>query len=627
MIPSGLIGRHSLEAWGYRLGKHKGDYVKDMEAKGLDPWAAWNPDMEEYCALDVEVTTTLWENILQQGLHPTAEALEHEVHTVCAEMERNGFPFDRAEALKLVSRLEQDRDVLREKIVGEYGLRMRPERKIHVRPQWYDPDGVQRKKEMSGVFPRPNSEWHEDLSRPWWGEITTPKRSMKRKVGDQVREYTEGAPYCKGTLQEFNPGSRQQVVEILTSEHGWVPTEFTEGGSPSVDSGALKKLSETVPIAKDLDELFFVEKLLGQMVNGPQSWLNSYKEDTGCLHCYIDTGGTVTGRCTHSRPNLGQVPGVIAVASKFETHEEDGSKNKKLLNKDGTWKSWVPAVDGSIPFEVNNPALFGPDGKFYPEAYDFHGKLKKEGPLLGRVGEYGWECRSLFRVPDGWFQLGVDLSGIEFRALAHLTAEFDGGELVEVVLTGDIHAYNQSKTGIPTRDIVKRVLYGLLYGAGDYKLGITVKATASYSEAVSIGARLRAQLMEGLPALNEAMKKVKTEAARGFITGLDGRKIKVRSEHSALNTRLQSDAAIIAKRWVCLTRQNAGATGANCGWDGDFVMMAFVHDEIQMAAHPLFAKELAQICKDAAKTAGEEFGFRCPVDADAKLGYSWAQCH
>lgn len=596
LIPSNRIGSHSLEAWGYRLGKHKGDYAKEMEKKGLDPWATWNQAMEDYCVLDVEVTTVLWHNIQTQDLSIDCDYLEHEAHTVASEIERNGFPFDKAAAEDLASVLETNRAALHERIVAEYGVRVKPAKKKLIRPLWYDPDGINLKKEQTGQFERPDPSIGEDTSRSWWGAVTVPKRNMTRNGCS----YVAGAPYCKAILSEFNPGSRQQVVEVLTEKHGWVPTEFTDGGSPSVDGPTLEKLSATVPIAKDLAEIFFLDKILGQLKNGPQAWLKTYNETTGAIHCHIDTGGTVTGRCTHSKPNLGQVPAVIAVKTM-----KDDEPNPEFFDQLSGWKS---------------------------HALDYYGHLKKEAPLLGRKGEYGYECRSLFGVPEPWIQVGVDLSGIEFRALAHLTAEFDGGELVDVVLNGDIHAYNQQKTGIPTRDIVKRVLYGLLYGAGDYKLGITAKPTASPAEAKKIGAQMRAQLMEGLPALDKAIKKVKAEAQRGFIIGLDGRRIKVRSEHSALNTRLQSDAAIIAKRWVCLTRSNALDAGAVIGWQTpiavkQFNMLAFVHDELQVAVSPAFAEEFAKIAVEAAAQAGRDFEYRCPVAAEAKLGFTWADCH
>jgi len=53
-IPPKMYGKHSLEAWGYRLGEQKGEFGKDTD------WKQWSPEMEEYNVQDVKVTTTLW---------------------------------------------------------------------------------------------------------------------------------------------------------------------------------------------------------------------------------------------------------------------------------------------------------------------------------------------------------------------------------------------------------------------------------------------------------------------------------------------------------------------------------------------------------------------------------------
>jgi hypothetical protein len=166
-----------------------------------------------------------------------------------------------------------------------------------------------------------------------------------------------------------------------------------------------------------------------------------------------------------------------------------------------------------------------------------------------------------------------------------------------------------------------------MYGAGDWKLGIIANPLLGPDDARKLGGALRAQLMTGLPALDKAIQKVKKEAARGYILGLDGRKIKVRNEYSALNTRLQSDAALIAKMWMVLSHRNLKSFGANCGWDDDYVQLAFIHDECQYAAYAPFADDLARIVKDAAPEAGLLFNYRCPIAAEAKKGLTWSDCH
>lgn len=251
---------------------------------------------------------------------------------------------------------------------------------------------------------------------------------------------------------------------------------------------------------------------------------------------------------------------------------------------------------------------------------------------MGLEGGYGYECRSLFHTPteiDGrpWRQIGVDLSGIEFRMLAEETARYDDGELIEVVLRGDVHEYNMRATGINDRAVIKRGLYGLLYGAGDPKLGATIAPDAPSSQWKWLGAAFRSQLMRGLPALKKVIDDIKREAERGYIIALDGRKIYVRSPHSALNSKLQSSAAIVAKRWIITAEEMLIDAGLDHGWGGNFVFLAFVHDELQCAAEKKYSKFVAKTIIEAAAETGRFFEMKCPIDAEAKIGQNWAACH
>jgi len=603
IIRSDDIGSHRLEVWGFRLGILKGEYTTLMKAKGLDPWVSWNQDMEDYCVQDVEVTLALWNEILPHALPDICVEMEHDVHAVADKVEEEGFPFDVAAAKELALKLEIEKDKLYKEAIAAFGHEhFVPERVRVCTPLWYDPDGIQAKKEARGELYKPRPEYGEDYSRKWWGDVTVPKRNYTR----HGVKYTANAPFCKAIWRPFNPGSRPQIVDMLSQKYGWEPVDFTDAGRPSVDDAVLTALVERIPICKTLAEYFFVSKLLGQLSTGSKSWINKYNPETGCIHPHTDTGATVTGRCAHSNPNVGQVVAVISI---------------NVLKNDAIDKRFV-LEDGS-----NSPHIYGPDGK-----------LLKKAPLLGRAGEFGWECRSLFGVPPGWVEIGADLKGIELRCLAAECFEFDDGELVDVVLNGDPHEHNQQKVKIATRDIVKRVLYGLLYGAGDPKLGWIVEPTASLARATQLGREIRAALMNGLPALNKTIEKIKKQALSGILIGIDGRPLKVRSEHSALNTKLQSSAAIIAKKWLTITYHDCVNAGMNWGWwprkfrierdgMGDFVIMAFVHDELQNAVAPDRAQLFHRIVKEAAVKAGEFYKFRCPVAADTKEGLTWAECH
>ena len=52
-MPGRLKGRHSLEAYGYRLGEYKGEFSKTTD------WKEWSQEMEDYCIQAVKVTAKL----------------------------------------------------------------------------------------------------------------------------------------------------------------------------------------------------------------------------------------------------------------------------------------------------------------------------------------------------------------------------------------------------------------------------------------------------------------------------------------------------------------------------------------------------------------------------------------
>ena len=134
---------------------------------------------------------------------------------------------------------------------------------------------------------------------------------------------------------------------------------------------------------------------------------------------------------------------------------------------------------------------------------------------------YGKECRSLFTVADGNRLVGVDVSGLELRCLAHFIAKYDGGAYADTVVNGDIHTENQKAAGLPTRNQAKTFIYGFLYGAGAGKIGSIVGKGAKE------GAVLKARFLKKLPALDKLIKQVQSASQRGYLIGLDGRHLKV----------------------------------------------------------------------------------------------------
>lgn len=253
------------------------------------------------------------------------------------------------------------------------------------------------------------------------------------------------------------------------------------------------------------------------------------------------------------------------------------------------------------------------------------GRCTHQSPNLAQVPSvravWGKECRSLFTVRSGFSMVGADLSGLELRCLAHFMSRWDDGEYANEVLNGDVHTKNQNAAGLPTRDNAKTFIYGFLYGAGDAKIGSIVGKGAGE------GKKLKDQFLKATPALAQLRKAVTKAAERGYLMGLDGRRIPIRSAHAALNSLLQSAGAMIAKKWFTLVHDNAVKAGLKYGWEGDFTLLTFCHDEVQAAVRFGNEEMFGQIMLDAAKEAGEFFKFKCPIAAEFKIGRNWAECH
>lgn len=515
-IEKRLIGRHSLEAWGQRLGFPKDDYAQRMKEKGLDPWAEWNQDMEDYCVIDVEVTRKLYERLASNPTHGAyVTALEHAVAAIIWRQQQRGFCFDERAAGRLYAQLVERRDQL----VADLKAQI----------------------------------------RPWWvslGEFV-PKRD------DRKRGYLKGSPFTRVERVEFNPASHEHIARVLTRDYGWTPTEFTDTGKPMVSETVLSALD--YPPVKAIQEYLVVEKLIGQLAEGTKAWLKLARN--GRIHGSVNTNGAVTGRMTHSDPNVAQVP------------------------------------------RVGNP--------------------------------YGFECRSLFGASEGNLLVGCDAEGLELRALGHYMARYDGGVFARAVVEGkkedgtDAHTLNQKALGLRKRDSAKTWIYAYIYGAGPWKLGLIVwedmdeqtRPPKTDKNLVRLGKRSIAAIEKNMPALADLSKGVKDAAKkRGYLLGLDGRRLYVRSSHAALNTLLQSAGAVIMKRaLVELDEVLQKDHGLVPGRDYEFV--ANVHDEFQVECQPAHADLIGQSAAAAITSAGMFFNLRCPMAGAYAIGNTWADTH
>ncbi len=114
-FPQKLIGSHSLKAWGYRLGELKGDFNS-----GSESFAAYTPEMLDYCIQDTAVTNKLYHKIMEKNFSQSALDLEAEIHTLLLQQQEHGFDFNVQEAQALYSRLAQRRSDIEDELVSTF---------------------------------------------------------------------------------------------------------------------------------------------------------------------------------------------------------------------------------------------------------------------------------------------------------------------------------------------------------------------------------------------------------------------------------------------------------------------------------------------------------------------------
>ena len=244
------------------------------------------------------------------------------------------------------------------------------------------------------------------------------------------------------------------------------------------------------------------------------------------------------------------------------------------------------------------------------------GRMTHRNPNMAQVpnagSPYGKECRSCWTVPQGYKLVGIDASSLELRMLAHY---MDDSDYIEEVINGDIHTTNQNLAGLKTRDQAKTFIYALVYGAGDAKIGSVAGG------GIKKGKELKQTFFKNLPSLKDLKEKVQKASNRGFLKGLDGRKIYVRSQHAALNTLLQGGGAIVMKKAMCILQDLINLNTL----DAKFV--ANIHDEWQIQVKESQADFVGRLGVQAIEKASEYFNMRCPLTGEYKIGDNWYETH
>lgn len=270
-----------------------------------------------------------------------------------------------------------------------------------------------------------------------------------------------------------------------------------------------------------------------------------------------------------------------------------------------------------------------------------HGSVITNGAVTGRCTHhspnmaqvpavdslYGHECRELFKVPPGFKLVGADAAGLEARCKAHYMFYWDGGEFVKIILEGDkdkgtdIHSLNATSLGLSRND-AKTWYYAFMYGSGNAKLGKIAGKDSDY------GMRMKEMFFSRFPALKILIDAVTQQAEqRGYLKGIDGRKLFIRSAHKCLNTLLQSAGAVIMKKALIILEGKLKKLGYI--YDVDYFYCANVHDEFQIAVKDAddLPDTIGKLAVASIREAGEHFKFNCQLDGEFKVGNNWAETH
>lgn len=542
---------HSLEAYGEEFGLEK---IRHTD------FTRYSMEMEVYCLRDVAITEKLFNGLSRRCPYrdwSKAIHLEQRFQLHVNSLHDNGFCFDVDSAGRLLSDVEVQLKTIDEEIKEAF-----PPREVLIRE----------------FTPRATK----------YGTIS--KTSVPRALWEKMSDYEAGVTYRHTRLDDFNPSSHKQLIEVL-SEAGWQPEDKTQ---THIDT---ERIINRLKYRNNRDEALDLE------LKASYSKLDQLKK----------TGWKINENNLSTLPESAPSP-ARALAKRI-----------LLEARRRTLTEWLGLVqpDGRI------------HGKFYGIGAWTH-RMAHQNPNTANIPTdvklYGKEMRSLWRASPRHQLVGVDAEGIQLRIFAHY---IDDEEFTDALVRGsktsktDPHSLNQRVLGrvCTSRAIAKRFIYALLLGAGIAKLAQILGC--SIPEAEEALARLIVRY-DGFRRLKEEV--LPKDGKRGYFIGLDGRKVPIPGDtassrtHLAMSGYLQNGEAVIMKMACVLWHELLK--------DEDFLFVNMVHDEWQTEAQ-FNALRIAEVQADSLRMVGEELKLKCPLagsywNEDHKkytIGVHWAETH
>lgn len=534
-------GGHSLEAWAPTV-----KVPKSVQP----PWDVFSEALVEHSLQNCRITAALYKTFLPYLNSPRWKApikTEMDLQGYLRQMHDNGFYLDIDKVKELRYNILREVETLDRQIKDAFPPRVHLVREIHPRLTKF------------GTLNRSDFRWAgSDLS------------------------YFNGGPFSLIEFEEFNPGSPSQIVERL-NEAGWKPVEKTKGHLQAVREKNEEKLARyaktgwmvsetnlaTLPdTAPPAARLLALRIMLASRARTLTEWVENYNPLTGRVHGTVNGIGAWTHRCSHVRPNTGNIP---------------------------------------VPQPIND----------------------QSSEMRRRANEIDKKLRTYWRAAPDCHLVGVDAEGIQLRVLAHY---INDPRFTNSVIAGkkedgtDPHSLNKTALGSPckSREDAKTFIYAWLLGAGIEKISQILGCSRREAKQAD------ADFISFYPGL-ELLKRdrIPSDAARGYFEGFDGRFVSIvgddqgSREHFCLAGYLQNGEKIVMARAMQIWYPRLTAERI------PFRLVNFVHDEWQteVQADRQVAEYVASVQKDAIRQAGEDLQLLCPMSGSADIGFTWKDTH
>lgn len=530
MCPNKKCGPHSIEAWGWRVGRGKPEH---------NDWENFSEDMLHRCAEDTEILELVYDELVKEagkGKWKSAFLLSFELFENLQKQEEYGWLVDKPYMESCVRQLTRWIDKIDAVIV--------PRLPMILEVQETKKDGIY------GYVKKPylKSGKYSDSVLNWYAGANYPADCT----------YV-GGPFSRISFRHTDLNSGAETKDYLLTM-GWEPLEWNTNDNGERTS---PKLSKDDPFEGLTDKV-----------------------------------GSLVAKRVQCRQRRGIIEGLLGI-----------------IRDDGRIASTVNtlAVTGRATHRgiVNIPAA----GKSF----------------------YGKSMRRIFTSAPRKVLVGTDSDSCQLRMLG---ARMGSKAYIDALTTGDkakgtdLHSLTKKVADIISRDIAKNVIYCLLFGGGDTKLGKTAQQPGN-------GRAIRDKLYNGFDGLKDLVDKLTKEWKQsakqrfnakfnrmeyydGRITGLDGRPILVPSEHQLLVYLLQSDEAIMMTKAYNLAWERLSA---KYEYPKQFGIVCFYHDEFTVECDKDIAEDVKAISEQCIVDAGLYYKIPCPHKGEGKIGTNWYAIH